>query len=165
MKAIGSKGARSVVVRGEPGDFLPDSLLRIIASEGGGTAFFRGTGILAEVALRAYDAGSKGPAESRHFAGPIQALVIDGTMTDRRGDFASTLTCVLSRQTESGIETVSGELVSARVVGLDGCLTILADVALGREIDRQAGVVVLVEPRGDVLFRRRVGPALLGRQE
>jgi hypothetical protein len=50
---------------------------------------------------------------------------------------------ILARETDRGMETLAGEIVSARIAGLEAIVTALDDVAIGRVIDSTAGVWLL----------------------
>ena len=67
------------------------------------------------------------------------------------------LRALLARETDRGLETLAGEIVSARTVALEVLVTALDDVALERGLDATAGVWLLggVESRGAAELQRK----------
>jgi hypothetical protein len=90
----------------------------------------RGSGVLADVELRAYDPviGSLGTA--RHIDGPLQALVLEGSIALSKGDLSVSLRGLLARESDFGLQTLSGEIDSARAVALELFVTALEGLSL-----------------------------------
>jgi predicted DNA-binding protein with PD1-like motif len=150
VKVETSDRARHIVLRAELGDVLPDSLARTLREHRVTGGWLRGSGVLAEIELRAYGADIAGHGVGRRVVGPAQVLVLDGTLGIADGDVALALRGVFARETDQGVETLAGEIVSARVVALEAVVTALDDVAMPRGLDPDAGVWVLTEPTGGV---------------
>src|SRR5271163_1036036 len=102
----------------------------------------RASGVLTEVELRVFDASIGGLAEARRIAGPVQALSIEGSVGLDGGEPSLGLRAVLARETDRGMETLAGEIVSARVVALEAFVTAFEDLAIGRALDVRANVVL-----------------------
>ena len=146
MKVETSERARHLVVRAEAGDVLPDALVRVLREHRVAAGWLRGSGVLSEIELRAYGAEIVGHGVGRRVAGPAQALVLDGTLGVADGDVALALRGVFARETDQGVETIAGEITSARVVALEAVVTILDDVAMPRGLDPDAGIWLMTEP-------------------
>jgi predicted DNA-binding protein with PD1-like motif len=150
VKVETSQTVRHLVIRAEAGDVLPDALVRVLREERVMAGWLRGSGVLAEIELRAYGADIGGHGVGRRVAGPAQVLVLDGTLGIADGDVALALRGVFARETDQGVETLAGEITAARVVALEAIVTVIDDVAMPRGLDADAGIWVLVEPAGVV---------------
>jgi predicted DNA-binding protein with PD1-like motif len=146
VKVETSERARHLVLRAELGDVLPDALLRLVRELGVVAGWFRGSGVLEEIELRVYGAKIRGHGALRREAGPLQALVLDGTLGIAGGDMALGLRAVFARETDQGVETLAGELTAARVVALEGVVTVLDDVVMPRGLDPVAGIWLMTDP-------------------
>lgn len=142
MKSYAVERARHFVLRAGAGDVLPDDVSRVLGDQGVTCGWVRASGVLSEVELRVFDSSLGGLAESRRFAGPVQALSIEGSVGLDRGEPSMGLHAVLARETDRGMETLAGEIVSARVVALEAFVTAFEDLAIGRALDAQANVVL-----------------------
>jgi predicted DNA-binding protein with PD1-like motif len=132
---VTTSAARHLLVRfGEPAR-LPEALLGALRDEVVLSGWVRASGVLADVQLRAFDAALGAPGALRTIAGPVQAIVIDGSIGLANGDVTCGLRAVLARETESGLETLAGEIASARVLALEAMITALDDVASSRSVD------------------------------
>jgi len=146
VKVETSHTTRHIVLRAEVGDVLPDALVRMLREQRVLGGWLRGSGVLAEIELRAYGADIVGHGVGRRVAGPAQVLVLDGTIGVADGEVALALRGVFARETDQGVETLAGEIASARVVALEAVVTALDDVAMPRGLDADAGIWVLTEP-------------------
>ena len=125
---------------------LPDAILGALRDEVVLTGYLRASGVLADVQIRAYDGRLRGHGPPRKIAGPIQAISLEGSIGLANGDVTCGLRAVLSRETESGLETIAGEIVEARVVAAEVMITALDDVTATRALD--ASGVWLLDPSG-----------------
>jgi len=146
VKVETSERARHIVLRAEVGDVLPDALVRVLREHRVTGGWLRGSGVLSEIELRAYGAEIVGHGVGRRVAGPAQILVLDGTVGVADGDVSVALRGVFARETDQGVETLAGELTSARVVALEAVITALDDVAMPRSLDPDAGIWLMTEP-------------------
>jgi predicted DNA-binding protein with PD1-like motif len=115
---------------------------RVLAEQGVTCGWIRASGVLVEIELRVFDPMLCGLAESRRIAGPVQALSIEGSFGLDRGEPSMGLHAVLARETDRGMETLAGEIVSAKVIALEAFVTAFEDLQIGRALDAQANVVL-----------------------
>lgn len=93
---------------------LPGALLAVLRDEVVLSGWVRASGILRDVKLKA--AGGT----VRTLAGPLEVVVLDGTVVTASGDPTCRVRAVLARENDLGaLETIAGELVEARIVTLD----------------------------------------------
>lgn len=113
---------------------LPEAILAALRNEVVLSGWLRGSGVLADVSLRTF--GSAATSNTpRRIVGPVQAVVIDGSIGLAGGDVSCGLRVVLSRETETGIETIAGEVLEARAIAFEGHVMALDDAASARERD------------------------------
>jgi predicted DNA-binding protein with PD1-like motif len=148
VKVETSETARHIVLRAEVGDVLPDALVRVLREHKVAGGWLRGSGVLAEIELRAYGTDIIGHGVGRRVAGPVQVLVLDGSIGIADGDVSLALRGVFARETDQGVETLAGEITAARVVALEAVVTALDDVAMPRGLDPDAGIWLMTEPTG-----------------
>jgi predicted DNA-binding protein with PD1-like motif len=134
--------ARHLVLRAGDGDTLPDDALRALGDQGVTSGWFRGNGVLVDVALRVFDPATGGLAAPRRIAGPLQALSIEGSIGPNGTEASLGLHAVLARETDRGMETLAGEIVWARVVALEAFVTAFDDLSIGRAVDEKARVLL-----------------------
>ncbi len=146
MKAQTTEKARNLLIRAATGEMLPDALVSFLRDEAVACGWLSGSGVLADVELRAFSAELGGLAVSRRVAGPVQAVMIEGSIGLFAGDVSLGLRAVLARETDRGLETIAGEVVSARIIALEARVAAFDDIALGRALDPRAGVWLLGEP-------------------
>jgi predicted DNA-binding protein with PD1-like motif len=127
-----SDRARHIVLQVAAGETIPDCLLIILNREGARCGWIRGSGVVADVELRAYDPviGSLGAA--RHIDGSLQALVVEGSIGLSKGELSVSLRALLARESDFGLQTLSGEIESARAVELELFVTILEGLSMQR---------------------------------
>ncbi len=143
MKHVSIPRAEQQILRLQAGDTLPETLLQHLRREKITGGWLRLTGVLADVEVRAYSSEIEGPGGTRRIAGPLQAIVLDGSLGMAGGDVSVDLRVVLARESDRGLETVAGQLVRARVVGLDGSLTHFEATIVPRALDKGASVWLL----------------------
>ncbi len=148
MKSERSEKSRHIVLRAEVGDALPDALVVALREHGVTAGWIRASGVLSEIELRAYSADLGGYGEVRRIAGPAHVLVLDACIGVAGGDASFSLRGLFAREGDRGMETLAGEIVTARVVALEAMVTSLDDLALPRAIDPDAGIWLLGNPTG-----------------
>lgn len=136
---------------------LPDAILGALRDEVVLAGWMRASGVLADVQIRAYDGRLRGHGPPRKLAGPIQVISLEGSIGLANGDVTCGLRAVLARETESGLETIAGEIVEARVVAAEVIITALDDVTATRTLD--AAGVWLLDPSGGGNAARPAAPA------
>jgi predicted DNA-binding protein with PD1-like motif len=138
VKVETSDRVRHLLLRAEEGDLLPEALVRALTEHKVVVGWLRGTGILTDVELKADSADLAGHGAQRHVAGPVQILFLEGAVRVANGDVGLGLRAVFSQETEHGVETLAGELASARIVGLEVLVTAMDDLAALRPLDPHA---------------------------
>ncbi len=138
-----SERCRHLVLRASAGDLLPDALATRLGEEGVACGWLRGSGVLADVELRAFDAQLGQPGSTRRIAGPVQVLALESSVGLVDGKPSLSLRAVLARETDRGLETLAGEIVRARIVALEALVTVFEDLALDRVLDPRTGVSML----------------------
>jgi predicted DNA-binding protein with PD1-like motif len=131
------------VLRAGGGEPIPDALASRLREEQVACGWLRGSGVLADVELRAFDAELGTLGRTRRIAGPVQLLSLEGSIGLSGGEPSFSLRGVLARETDHGLETLAGEIAAARAVALEVLVTALDDVALERSLDETAGVWLL----------------------
>ena len=148
MKALTTEKVRHLILRAGPGDLLPDSLVSELRDQAVTCGWVRGSGVLSDVALRAYGSDVGGLAPARHIAGPVHVIALEGSVGLAAGDISLGLRAVLGRETDRGMETLAGEIVAARVVGLELLVAAFDELATPRALDPSGRVWLLGEPDG-----------------
>jgi predicted DNA-binding protein with PD1-like motif len=141
-----SRANRTLLVRLEEGDTLPDALLIGLEVENILAGMIRATGVIADVELRSHDARSNALGERRKIPGAVLAVSLETTIAQVDGKPSIALRAVLSRDTGVNLETFAGEIVSAKAVGLDVIVTVFDDLVLQHQLDRSSGVTLLDAP-------------------
>lgn len=136
---VSTTGARHLLFRlGGPAR-LPDALHAVLRDEVVLTGWMRASGMLSDVELRA---GASSSAPPRKLSGQVQVIALEGSIGLSGGDVSCGLRAVLARETESGLETISGDIVGAQIETLEVWVTAFDDVTATRQQDG-AGVWVL----------------------
>ncbi len=138
-----SERCRHFVLRASAGDVLPDAIGERLAEEGVACGWLQGSGVLAEVELRAGGGQHGQPGSTRRIAGPVQVLALESSIGLVDGKPALSLRAVLARETDRGLETLAGEIVHARTIALEALVTVFEDLALQRVLDPTTGVSML----------------------
>jgi len=156
MKSIVSQASRHVIVRFEDSETLPDSLLEALKEHEVATGWVRASGVITELEIKAFRSDHGALGSIKRIAGPMQLVALEGSVGLARGELSVGLRAVVARETESGLETISGELVSARITALEAFITAIDDVACGRVLDERASLWLLDPAPG----ASNVGPSL-----
>lgn len=134
-----SSKSRHVVLRVSGGDLLPDALTSTLRDEGVACGWLRASGALVDVDLRAFDPDLGSLGSVRRIAGPLLALTLEGGIGLVDGEVSISLRALLARETDRGLETLAGEIASARAVAVEAFVTVLDDLVLQRSLD-EAGI-------------------------
>ncbi len=138
-----SERSRHLVLRASAGELLPDALVAKLTEERVACGWVRASGVLADVELRAFDAALGRLGTARRIAGPVHVLALEGSVGLADGVPGVSLRALLAREGDHGLETLAGEIASARTVALEILVTVLEDLSLGRAVDPTAGVWLL----------------------
>ncbi len=141
-----SEKARHFVLRIGSGESLSEVFADTLRAEQVMCGWVRASGVLADVDLRAFNANRGALGATRRLAGPLQVLSLEGGVgLGEQGEPTVSLRAVLARETDSGLETIAGEIASARVLAIEALVTVLDDLALERTMD-EAGVSLFSGP-------------------
>lgn len=143
MKSIVSRASRHVVLRFEEGESLPEAILEALREHGIATGYIRASGIVGEAEIKAFRSDHRAYGSSRRIAGPLHVVTLEGSIGMTRGEPSVGLRTIVARETESGLETISGELVGARVVAVEAVITSLDDIACARVLDDRTSTWLL----------------------
>ena len=138
-----SQSQHAVFFRLNSGDAIGDALVARLREAGVATGTLRAHGVLEHVELRSFRPDTRGFGASRAIAGAVQALSIEGTIGLSEGTPQVVLRAVLSRETDSGVETLSGVVTAARVVALEVVAMSAQDLAVPLVHDARAGIPML----------------------
>lgn len=138
-----SDASRHLILRASSGDTLPDALATALRDEQVACGWLRASGVLVDVELRAFDAELGTLGSTRRIAGPVHVLALEGSIGLVQGEPSFSLRALLARETDRGLETLAGEIASARTVALEVLVTAFDDLTLERNLDESAGVWLL----------------------
>ncbi|MFO0741344.1 MAG: hypothetical protein U0270_35945 [Labilithrix sp.] len=108
------------------GGRLPEDVLGRLRDEIVVAGWLRANGTLEDVELRVGGA-------TRKVTGTLHAVSIEGSIGLANGDVTCGLRAVLARETDTGHETLSGEIVAARITALEGLAIAFDDVTATRK--------------------------------
>ncbi len=149
--------ARHVLLRlGEPAR-LPDALLGVLRDEVVLCGWVRGSGVVSEVLLRTFDGRNRTLGAPRRISGACHLVSLEGSAGLAQGDVTCGLRAVLARETDSGLETIAGEIVEANIVALEAIVLAFDDVTAERKVDRSG--VTLLEATGAAARPAAAAPA------
>jgi predicted DNA-binding protein with PD1-like motif len=134
-----SEASRHLVLNCSSGEPLPDAIAQVLRDHRVRSGWLRGSGVLTDVELRAYDSELGALGSSRRISGPVHVLALEGSIGQSDGEPSFSMRAVLARDGELGLMTLAGEIMSARAVALEVFVTALDDVLLERSLD-DAGV-------------------------
>lgn len=130
-----SERSRHLLLRGQEGDTLPRSVVRLLEERDVTSGWLRGGGILTAVELRTFGERTR----TRHLRGPVQLVSLEGSVGQLAGRVSVGMRAVLVYDTDRGVETVAGEIVHAEVLALEVLVTAFDDLRLERELDETTG--------------------------
>ncbi|MDC3984896.1 PPC domain-containing DNA-binding protein [Polyangium jinanense] len=133
MNVVESKGIRHLVVRAESGEELPRALAQALDEASARAGRLSGTGVLDSVELASVDAD--GARVTRRIDTPVMAVSITGNIAQDGAAVSVRLYATLVQESPFGLQTVAGEILSARALSLEVFATALDDVALVRQGD------------------------------
>ena len=99
---------------------FPESLDLALAEHTITSGWISGTAIVEDVELRVFDPIAGRPGARRHIKGRMEAVSLAGPIVSTENGPFCQLRAVLSRETDTGIETFAGQLASARVLSFEG---------------------------------------------
>jgi predicted DNA-binding protein with PD1-like motif len=124
----------------EKGDRFPECVVEAVEKAGLTSGTFRGTAVLRDAELRAFDATAAAREGGRTLEGPVEAIVLEGAFGLTRGSLAVTTRAVLALRDSFGDRIAAGSLEGARVDGGELLVTGFAGTDLVRTLRTDAGV-------------------------
>lgn len=101
---------------------FPEALDHALAEHGIATGWISATAIVEDVELRVFDPIAGRPGARRRITGRMEAVSLSGPIASTENGPFCMLRAVLSRETDTGIETFAGQLASARILSFEGFL-------------------------------------------
>jgi len=144
---VSTSSARHLLLRLSNPAKLPDSLLGALRDEVVLAGWMRASGVLSDVQIRVVDPRGVTASTPRRIMGPVQVIALEGSVGLSGGDVSCGLRIVIARETDSGLETIAGDLVEGNVEALEVLITAFDEVTATRELDR-SGVWVLEATEG-----------------
>lgn len=142
---VSTSGARHLLFRLAPPARLPEAMIDALREEVVLAGWVRASGVLSDVQIRVADARSSSTSAPRRIAGPVQLVMLEGSVGLASGDVSCGLRVVLSRETDSGgLETIAGDLIEARVNALEVLVIAFDELTATRALD--ASGVWLLDP-------------------
>ena len=135
-----SRTTHSIFLRLAQGDALVDALVVRLREAGVAAGTLEGHGVLEDVELRTFAAETRTLGASRRIAGAVHVIAAFATVGLSQGTPQFTLRAILSRETDTGIETLSGVVVQARVLAFEAHVVSAQDLALPLAYDARAGL-------------------------
>lgn len=133
LMTVTTSSARHLLFRLSEPSRLPESLLGPLRDEVVLAGWMRASGILHDVRIR----GGAGTS-TLTLRGAVRAIVLEGSIGLSEGDVTCGLRAVLSRDTDTGVETIAGEIVEARIGALEVMVTAFDEVTVTRDVDPTA---------------------------
>jgi len=146
---VSTSSARHLLLRFTQPARLPEAILAALRDEVVLAGWMRASGVLSDVEVTVVDPrGGATTTASRKIAGPVQVIALEGSVGLAGGDVSCGFRIVLAHATESGVETIAGDLVGGQIEALEVMITAFDEVTATRQLDR-AGVWVLDATEGE----------------
>jgi len=128
---VSTSSARHLLLRFTQPARLPEAILGALRDEVVLAGWMRASGVLSDVEVTVVDgragAGAS-PTSPRKIDGPVQVIALEGSVGLAGGDVSCGLRVVLARVTDSGTETIAGDLVSGTIHALEVMITAFDEV-------------------------------------
>jgi predicted DNA-binding protein with PD1-like motif len=126
---VATSGARHLLLRLQGPARLPEAMLGVLRDEVVLAGWMRASGVVTDAVVRV------GTSAPRQVAGRAQVVTLEGSVGLAAGDVSCGLRVVLAHETESGVETIAGDLVEARIEALEVLVTAFDEVVATRQLD------------------------------
>lgn len=146
MNVLEARRTRHLIIRFDRGEELPAALLRALDEAEARSGWIAGTGSLETAELALPDHASRDLARPRRIEGPCDVVALSGNVARLDGETSLRLSATLARESDVGLQLAAGELVWARVHGLELHVTAFDDLSLTRTADDRAGQKHLAAP-------------------
>jgi predicted DNA-binding protein with PD1-like motif len=159
MIAFESRHTRRFVVRIERGEEIVASLRRLAQSERFRAAWIRGTGLCEWAEVTDWDPSREALRAPRHLAGPLAVLSLEGNVSMRLGEPYVELRAAFSREGDTGLAIVGGQVVVASALNVECVIEVFEDVRLARDEERETGLSVWKGERTPGVVARPTQPS------
>jgi predicted DNA-binding protein with PD1-like motif len=137
-----SRHGRRFVVRIDRGEDVVASLKKLARSERVRAAWVRGTGLCEWAEVTDWDPSREALRAPRHLAGPLALLACEGNVSIRLGEPYVELRAAMSREGDTGLVVLGGQLVLAASLNVEVVIDVFEDVRLDRDEERETGLSV-----------------------
>ncbi|XXX73710.1 PPC domain-containing DNA-binding protein [Sorangium sp. So ce134] len=144
MNVLEARRARHLIIRLDRGEELPAALVRALDEAEARSGWIEGTGSLEKAEIALFDQASRAYAKTRVLEGPCDVVALSGSVALQQGETSLRLSAMLARESGVGLQLAGGELVWARVYGLELRVTAFDDLPLVRSFDDRTGLMQLV---------------------
>ncbi|WP_438038428.1 PPC domain-containing DNA-binding protein [Sorangium sp. So ce128] len=155
MNVLEARRARHLIIRLDRGEELPAALVRALDEAEARAGWIEGVGSLEKAEVALFDQASRTYAKTRVLDGPCDVVALSGNIALQQGETSLRLSATLARESGVGLQLAAGELVWARVYGLELRVTAFDDLPLARVFDDRTGTMQLA-PQSSAI------PALAG---
>ncbi|WP_437808386.1 PPC domain-containing DNA-binding protein [Sorangium sp. So ce1078] len=143
MNVLEARRARHLIIRLDRGEELPAALVRALDEAEARAGWIEGTGSLEKAEIALFDQASRAYAKTRVLEGPCDVVALSGSIALQQGETSLRLSTTLARESGVGLQLAAGELVWARVYGLELRVTVFDDLPLVRTFDDRTGLMQL----------------------
>ncbi|WP_438014734.1 PPC domain-containing DNA-binding protein [Sorangium sp. So ce315] len=143
MNVLEARRARHLIIRLDRGEELPAALVRALDEVEARAGWIEGVGSLEQAEIALFDQASRAHAKTRVLEGPCEVAALSGSIAVQQGETSLRLSATLARESGVGLQLAAGELVWARVYGLELRVTVFDDLPLARTFDERTGLMQL----------------------
>ncbi|WP_437275685.1 DUF296 domain-containing protein [Sorangium sp. So ce375] len=143
MNVLEARRARHLIIRLDRGEELPAALVRALDEAEARAGWIEGIGSLEKAEVALFDQASRTYAKTRVLDGPCDVVALSGNIALQQGETSLRLSATLARESGVGLQLAAGELVWARVYGLELRVTAFDDLPLARVFDDRTGTMQL----------------------
>ncbi|WP_437765536.1 DUF296 domain-containing protein [Sorangium sp. So ce281] len=143
MNVLEARRARHLIIRLDRGEELPAALVRALDEAEARSGWIEGVGSLEKAEVALFDQASRTYAKTRVLDGPCDVVALSGNIALQQGETSLRLSATLARESGVGLQLAAGELVWARVYGLELRVTAFDDLPLVRVFDDRTGAMQL----------------------
>ncbi|WP_438004395.1 PPC domain-containing DNA-binding protein [Sorangium sp. So ce321] len=143
MNVLEARRARHLIIRLDRGEELPAALVRALDEAEARAGWIEGAGSLEQAEIALFDQASRSYAKTRVLDGPCDVVALSGSIALQQGETSLRLSATLAREAGVGLQLAAGELVWARVYGLELRVTAFDDLPLVRVFDDRTGLTQL----------------------
>ncbi|KYF80274.1 hypothetical protein BE11_35885, partial [Sorangium cellulosum] len=132
-----------MIIRLDRGEELPAALVRALDEAEARAGWIEGVGSLEQAEIALFDQAARAYAKTRVLEGPCDVAALSGSIALQQGETSVRLSATLTRESGVGLQLAAGELVWARVYGLELRVTVFDDLPLVRTFDERTGLMQL----------------------